>query len=271
MRRGAAAATGIAVAAIYVLSAAWSGHLSPLARRPILDGVAPSVPYRWAEPPPELASTNLAPASGAFRVELGNRGSVTKVFTTDDAQVTVILSARAFPPSEDQRSIEITIAPLGASEVSLPGRPLQILGNVYRIEATYVPSGDAAGLRSDARIVLVYPFSTTLHRHEVVVSTDGEAWTAVDTNDLPSIQQADGVTSTLGYVAIAGSPGSPAPPPAGAGGGSNAATIAIVAGLAVLTIGTVIALRPRKGDRPGGRKPPSRPGRGSARGSRRSR
>lgn len=270
MRRGAAAATGVAVAAIYAVSAAWSGHLSPLARRPILDGVAPSVPYRWAEPPPELASTNLAPAPGAFRVELGNRGSVTKVFTTDDAQVTVILSARTFAPSADQRAIEVAIEPLGGSEVTPPEPPLQILGNVYRIEATYVPSGDDARLRSDARIVLVYPFSTTLHRHEVVVSPDGEAWTAVDTNDLPSIQQADGVTSTMDYVAIAGRPGSPAPP-SGEGGGSNAATIAIVFALVVMAIGAVVALRPWGSGRSGGKKPPSRPARGSARGSRRSR
>jgi hypothetical protein len=48
---------GLAAAATFVLGAWMSGALSPLARRPILDGAA-TLPYRWVSPPPDLASTN---------------------------------------------------------------------------------------------------------------------------------------------------------------------------------------------------------------------
>ena len=98
-------AAGIAIVAFYAATAWLSGQLSPLARRPLLDGLAPPTPYRWVDPPPELASTNLAPAPGTFRVELGTRGSLTAVLTTTDAQVTLILPKGSFAPAEGERAI----------------------------------------------------------------------------------------------------------------------------------------------------------------------
>ena len=247
--RARAIGAGIALALVYGASALLSGHLSPLARRPLLDGLAPPTAYRWVEPPPELAATNQAPTPLALRVDLKNAGSETAVPTTDDAQVTLILPKGAFDAGEGQRSVEVTIEPVGPSTVSPPEAPLHVIGNVYALGASYVPSGKKAKLQALSTVVLVYPLLANDHgAHTVIWSRDGTAWKPLQTDDLPSIQQAGGDLTELGYVAVAGRPASPT---AGgsSGGGSSVATIAIVAGLVVLGLVAAFVLRRNAGKR----------------------
>jgi hypothetical protein len=283
-------AIGIAVVAVYVASAWFSGQLSPLARRPLLDGLVPPAPYRWVDPPPELASTNVEPTSVTTVVKLVNRGSATAIVSTDDAQVTLVLPRGAFGNARQQQSVRVSIEPLPPDAVEPPEPPLRILGNVYRLRGNYVPSGDAAPFHSvGARVVLVYPFISTDHwQHAVIVSPDGESWTSVETNDFRGIQQVDGPIDTLGYVAVVqtGVRASPAPT---VEDGVDVATIGIVVGLIALAAGAVLAVRPARGSskrRPvgsrkrtdprrrrdertrGRRRSSSRPARGAARDSR---
>lgn len=283
-------AIGIAVVAGYVATTWFSGQLSPLARRPLLDGLVPAAPYRWVDPPPELASTNVEPTPVTTVVELGNRGSETAIVSTDDAQVTLVLPRGAFGTAPERQGVRVRIEPLPPDAVEPPEPPLRIIGNVYRMRGTYIPSGDAAPFQSvGARVVLVYPFISTDHwQHAVIVSADGESWTAVETNDFRTIQQADGPIDTLDYVAVAqtGTRVSPAPT---ADGGVDVATVAIIAGLVALATGAVWAVRPARGsskrgptgsrkrtdprrrrdERTRGRgRSNSRPGKGAARGSR---
>jgi hypothetical protein len=241
-------AIGIAVVAVYVASAWFSGQLSPLARRPLLDGLVPPAPYRWVDPPPELASTNVEPTPVTTVVKLGNRGSATAIVSTDDAQVTLVLPRGAFGNAPQQQSVRVRIDPLPPDAVEPPEPPLRILGNVYRLRGNYVPSGDPAPLQSvGARVVLVYPFISTDHwQHAVIVSPDGESWTSVETNDFRGIQQADGPIDTLGLVAVVrtGVRASPAPT---VEDGVDIATIGIVVGLIALAAGAVLAVRPARG------------------------
>jgi hypothetical protein len=250
VRRGRTAlAVGTLVSLAYVASAAVSGHLSPLARRPMLDGLIPPTAYRWVDPPPEVADTNKPPKSQDFGVELGQAGSKTAVLTTDDAQVTVILPRGAFAGAHGQRNVVVHVEPLAPSAVSAPPGPGEIIGNVYRLEATYQPSGDPAPLAANSRVVLVYPLVANDHGgHEVLSSTDGTAWTAADTNDLPSIQQADAEIGQLGYVTVAATNVSPtsAAEPGSDEGGLDPAVVGIVAGLIVLVVGAAIVLRPSR-------------------------
>ena len=188
--RSRALGAGLAIAVVYAVTALWSGHLSPLARRPLLDGLAPPTAYRWVQPPPELAATNQKPTPGTFTVELGNDGSKTAVVTTDDAQVTVILPAGSFANAEGQRSVEVTVEPL-AGAIAHPDEPLHVVGNVYLLDATYQPSGDEAELANLATVVLVYPLLANDHgSHSIIWSKTGDRWKALETDDLPSIQQA---------------------------------------------------------------------------------
>jgi hypothetical protein len=256
-------AAGVAVAAIYTVSAWVSGQISPLAGRVLLDGGTPPTPYRWVDPPPELASTNLEPASATFPVELGNRGSLTAVLTTTDAQITLILPKGSFPPAEGAREVEVSIEPLAASAIEPPPPPLEILGNVYRLEATYVPSDEPAELAAEARVVLVYPFSSGVHPgHTIVHLLDGRTWTTADTNDLPSIQQADAPIDALGDVAVTRDPTATVPPGLTRDESSSVATIVIVGGLIVLALGAAYVMfwSPRSGPSPSSN-PPGKPGR----------
>ena len=72
--RRRALAAGLVALALYASGAALSGHLSPLARRPLLDGLAPPTPYRWVEPPVELVTSNEPPSSGRFKIRARTGG-----------------------------------------------------------------------------------------------------------------------------------------------------------------------------------------------------
>jgi hypothetical protein len=243
--RARALGAGIALAIVYGASAVLSGHLSPLARRPLLDGLAPPTAYRWVEPPPELAATNQEPTPLSLQVALKNNGSETAVATTDDAQVTVILPRGAFGDAEGQRGVEVTVEPVAPLSVSAPDAPLHVVGNVYRLSAAYTPSGTRAALQVLSTVVLVYPLLANDHgAHTVIWSHDGKAWKPIETDDLPSIQQAGGDLTEFGYVAVAGRPASPTAGGSG-GSGSSVATIAIVAGLVVLALVAAFLLRRR--------------------------
>lgn len=234
---------GLAVALVYAATALWSAHLGPLARRPLLDGLAPPTAYRWVEPPPELAATNEPPTPGTFDVGLGKTGSETTVVTTDDAQVTLILPEGAFADARGQRGVQITVEPL-AGTVARPDDPLRVVGNAYRVEATYRPSGDEAELSGLATVVLVYPLLANDHgSHSIVRSATGERWETLETDDLPSIQQAGADIDGLGYLAVAGEPASPTVGTPEDDGGSSTATIVIVAALIVLAVAAALLLR----------------------------
>ena len=240
--RGRAFGAGVALAIVYAASALLSGHLSPLARRPLLDGLAPPTAYRWVEPPPALAATNKAPTPLSLQVGLKSSGSETAVPTTDDAQVTLILPKGAFAAAQGQRSVEVTVEPVGPSTVSPPDAPLHVIGNVYRLRATYTPSGKNAKLEALSTVVLVYPLLANDHgAHTVIWSSNGKRWAPLKTDDLPSIQQAGGNLDGFGYVAVAGQPASPTA--AGSSGGGSTATIAIVAGLVLLAAIAAYLLR----------------------------
>ena len=201
---------GIAVAGLYVAGAVWSGRLSPLTRLPLLDGLAPTTPYRWVQPPPELEARNDEPTPGRFRVNFGASASQSASFTTDDAQVTVILPKGVFRKAPGRSDVELRIEPLAPSAVSAPDGPGQIVGNVYQLQATYLPSGREASTTSLFTVVLVYPAQANIHgEHTIIWSQSGAQWKSLDTDDSTITQQAGANLRTLGYVAVTGTPTTP--------------------------------------------------------------
>jgi hypothetical protein len=250
-------AAGLAIAFAYLALASLSGRLSPLARLPLLDGIGPVAPYNWVAPPPELAAGNVPPASGAFDIALSERGTRAGVFTTGDAQATLILTAGTFPASAGQDQVHLTITPLDPAKVGTPEAPLQIIGNVYRVEATYEPSGDPVrSVRTTLEVILIYPLTPNAHAtsHTVVSSRDGRTWTTSQGSDSPAIQQTEGPVDTLGYVAAAGdlTPTSSVPAPTAAGGRSSLGIALIVAGVCAALVGAGLLLRGRERPRRGG-------------------
>ena len=261
MRRHAtrrrAAAAGVVLVALYLGLAALSGSLSPLARRPLLDGTAPIPPYRWVSPSPELAETNVPPTSGAFTLALTERGSRAEVLTTDDAQATLILQAGTIPPSAGQDRVRLTLAPIDPASIGSPSG-LAVLGNAYRLQATYEPGGDPIpDLREPLEVILVYPLTADAHTmsRSVASSPDGQAWTVSEGTDSPAIQQTEGPVETLGYVAAVADRAPVGFPSPAEGSGNTLGVALIVAAVCTALVGVGLLLRGRETKE---RRPPGR-------------
>jgi hypothetical protein len=274
---------GIGIAVLYLAGAALSGRASLLARRPLLDGLAPPVPYRWVKPPPDLAASNKPPASLRVSVELTATGSRLGAFSTSDGQLNLVLSEGAVPARQGQTSVAVSIDPVDPATLGPAPSGLIVAGNAYRIQASYRPSsGKVAALGGRSSVGLVYPLLATAvadpSGHLVLASPDGRSWQRLPSTDTPGIHQVSAQLDTTGYVAAA-------VPPAGAGDGAGgngrgrvlllasavAALLVLAALLARRRLATAGAARRGRpptratGPRPGGagrpgpaRKPPAR-------------
>jgi hypothetical protein len=252
-RRNAIVAGAVSVA-VYAALAALSGQLSPLARGPLLDGIGPPQPYRWVDPPPDLAPNNQPPSSGVFHVPLDAGGSAQSAFVTSDNQVTIIVPQGAFASRPGQIEVTLTVDPLDPAALASPGKQLTIFGNAYRFRAAYQPSGDKPPLKLPLDVIMLYPVTPNLHAsvHQLHTSPDGQTWTSQEGSDSLAQQQAEGPLPTLGFVLVAGKPGaSPLTPaggtgaPGGSGGSTNTAIALIVLAACVGLIGLGLIVRGR--------------------------
>ena len=249
-RRAGAIAVGLGIIGLYAALAAWSGHLSPLARGPLLDGLAPTN-YRWVEPPPELASTNQEPSSGTFQLTMGPDGVEGSVVFTSDNQVTLIVANGSIAARPGQERVQLTITPLAPSTLPPPGDGLSVFGNAYDIEATYRPSGDAVrngDVSEPFDVILVYPFTSTLHAaaHQLLYSADGETWEPIDSTDTAQSQQAEGTVPGVGTVMVAGQATSTSPSGGDTGENTTVLTVVLVIAGCLLLIGIALLIRSRR-------------------------
>jgi hypothetical protein len=247
--RRAVIVVGVLCVTAYAVLAATSGHLSPLARGPLLDGIGPPQDYRWVSPPPDLAATNQPPSAGVFPIALKADGSQAATPVTSDNQITVIVPQGAFAKAPGQIEVSLTIDPVDPATLGSPGKGVTIFGNAYRLQATYQPSGTRATLVLPLDAVLIYPVTPNLHAatHQLYTSPDGQAWTAQQGSDSLAQQQAEGPVPKLGYVMVGGEAGpSTATPSGGSSGSSNVAIILIVLAACIGLIGLGLIVRGRK-------------------------
>lgn len=238
---------------LYVGLAALSGHLSPTARGPLLDGLGPAQPYRWVNPPASLASTNQAPSVGRFVAKFTKNGLQGQVFVSGDAQATVIVPSGAFPPRANDDAVVLTLTPLDPTTLGSLPQGRVAFGNAYHLTASYRPSGTPAPQPAGAiDLVLLYPVTPDLHSatHAVYASIDGKTWSALKGTDAPSVQQAEGKIEYLGYAVVAGAL-APTPSPSStgqtSGGGTSSRTVLLAFAVSVLLVGIGLLLRSRGG------------------------
>jgi hypothetical protein len=261
-RSRTAVLAGIGIAVLYLAGAAVSGRASLLARRPLLDGLAPPVPYRWVKPPADLAAGNKPPASLRASVKLTATGSQIGAFATSDGQVNLVLSEGAVPARAGQTSVAVSIDPVDPATLAPAPPGLIVAGNAYRIHAAYRPSDagiDTLGGRSS--VGLVYPLLTTAianpSGHLVLASADGRAWQRLQSTDTPGTHQVSAGLATTGYVMAAVPPAGPG----GGGGGGGPGRVLLLAGVVavLLVLAAVLARRRLAATGPAGRRP-ARPG-----------
>jgi hypothetical protein len=250
--RALVVAVGLAALAAYAAGAWWSGSQSPMARRALLDTSFIPQPYRWVNPPPPLAAGNKQPDSGDFTIGFTKGKSDAGVFATNDQQASVVFALAAIPPANGATSVHLTITPLDPATIGPLPDDLHVLGNAYRIEATYQPGGDPVS-RFTRRplLILVYPgLASHGSDRSIVFAPDGKRWTSLKTtNDATNLQAStdlqqlngDFEVATTGTVSV----GSPSPGPAGGGGSSPVAWVVIGAAVVVAVVLVAMRLRSR--------------------------
>jgi len=205
---------------LYLAGSGVSGSLSPLARRPLLDGLAPPTRYRWVKPPPVLAQGNKQPTPMRFTLDLGPKGSTVGAFSTQDGQFNLVFGEGAFPPSPGQSKVAFEVVPLDPATVPPASGGLLAAGNAYRFTAAYQPSRRAVGkLAAETNAGVVYPLLTvpvaSAAGHVLLYSPDGRsAWTRLQSIDAPGVHQVSARIPGTGYYLAAIPPASAAPAPA---------------------------------------------------------
>jgi hypothetical protein len=233
----------VAVVLAYLAGAAVSGRDDPLARRPLLDGLAPPPPYHWVRPPPELAAGNKPPSSARAVVRLTASGSEVSAISTSDGQASLVLEANAIPPSPGQREVAVTITPVDPDTLAPAPQGLLLAGNAYRIRFAYRPSGKAATLSGRPTAALAFPLLSvpisSPFDYIMLASPDGKAWTRQASTATPGSHQVGATLPTPGYVVAAVPPA----PPAAPASPNGVPLIAGLAGAAVLVVAAAVLAR----------------------------
>lgn len=261
-----ALALGVALAVVYLAGAALSGRASPLARQPLLDGLAPPTPYRWVHPPAELAAGNKPPAGGRFLLELTAQGSQLSAFSTSDGQVNLILSQGAVPFRAGQIEVVVTVEPLDPTRLAAPAGML-VAGNAYRLQAAYRSSGrKVSAFGGESSVILVYPLLAAPVAdpagHVVLTSVDGRSWSQLPSTDTPGSHQVSAQLRQTGYFEVG-------VPPGAATAWGHSRTILLLAAAAAAVAGLVAlqrllarrAVEARRDGRQAGEQPLKGPGR----------
>ncbi|HTJ74214.1 MAG TPA: hypothetical protein VL337_02520 [Acidimicrobiales bacterium] len=250
--RPKSALAGLGLAALYLLAAAVTPHLSGRPLRPLFDGFAPPAPYAWVNPPPEFAKDNRKPTDATQDVALGPDGSAASNSTTSDGQAIAGLDAGSAPPHAPDTTVRVQVTPVDPGTLGPLPTGLRPEGNAYRITLTYEPSGQAlTTLAKPGTVALTAaaPASTLLF------SADGRTWQ--DVNGRP-FGDSNGLFAQLtgpGYFLPTSH--NPARTAGARGGGSGSgAVLAVVGGVIVIggaVAGVVVTRRRSTASRP--RKP----------------
>jgi hypothetical protein len=250
-RSRVAVAAGLGIVLLYLAGAAVSGRASILARRPLLDGLAPPTPYRWVSPPADLAAGNKPPASTRFTVALTTNGSRLGAFSTSDGQISLVLSEGAVSARPGQREVEVALDPVDPATLGPVPAGLVSAGNAYRIQASYRPSGaEVETLGGQSSVGLVYPLLSTAVAnpggHLVLSSADGRAWERLQSTDTPATHQVSARLTRTGYVQVGVAPSADG----GATGDGRNRILLLGTGVAVVIVVAALVLRLREARRP---------------------
>jgi len=182
--------------------------LLPSGPRPALfDGLPlPQAPYRYVNPPADLASSNQPPGSGQATLPVQNGQVPGGGVQTSDGQVLVYFGVGAMRASSSAQSVTIRVDPVTDPPAPPPG--IQIRGNVYRVSATEQPSGVALTVVHGYNITMRYPPGP----FQELQFYDSTSWHPLRTTTVSGNPYAGATPTALGETA--------ATAPAGAGGES---------------------------------------------------
>jgi hypothetical protein len=189
-----------AAVAAYVLLAVVAARLG-LPHRPVFDGQAPAGPYRWVDPPPDLAGNNQPPLPGSAMIPFRGMETAARAVQTRDGQAQTTFLEAAFPAAPDARSVQIDVRPLDPDGLGPPPPGLRFDSNAYAFEASYRPSGGSAELGEEVIVVLRYARHGT-----VMLRWGGTDWERLPTEQIRASLSVFAATDRLGTFVVAGPP-----------------------------------------------------------------
>lgn len=239
---------GVAICAAYVLIGLLSLRLGLVRELPLLDGLAPPAPYRWAKPPAERARDNERPLRGEGEVVFDNGESKPASIGTGDGQATVVFPFKAIAPVEGASTVRVQISPADARRFAAPPEGLGFDGNAYTVTAAYVGSDVPLVLQGQPNLILRYAtHATTLLRLEPT-----RRWGRVRAAQYPGSLQLVATVERLGTYAAAGQPTDRLPVPGWVSLAGGAILFVAVGGL--LLTGRLRARRESRSNRGGRRR-----------------
>ena len=197
--------------ALACLAGATAGGLYLLSRPPPLDGAAPPAAHRWVRPALSPATPTIQPVTETFELRFRGRPGRSELggFSTRDEQFFVLFSEGAVRPSPGQTSVHVQVTPLDPAALGPRPEGLQTVGNAYRLQASYAPSGrPIEDFTAEVKAGFSYSLAaaTALADLALVYSRDGCAWTRLETADTPSVREATSRIPGPGYLLLTTSP-----------------------------------------------------------------
>ena len=194
----------------------------------------PLAPYRWVNPPTEVAAGNVAPLARTAEVPSQRDHLAATEVWTGDLQAVLSLPDMKLPTS-DRATVTVSLSPTDAATLGRLPSPLSADGNAY---AVTVIDGDApAELATPGRVTLAVPHAATA----VLYSSDGAAWTVVASTST-SPNQVEATFDRSGYYLAAID--HPLTGGARSGGGVSRPLVATLVALPVLALlGLVLLAR----------------------------
>jgi hypothetical protein len=244
------------------LAGATGGGLHPSDRLPPVDGLAFPAVHRWVGSAPSLAAQTTQPATDTFELRFRGRPPRSDLggLSTRDDRFFVAFREGAVRPSPGQTSVRIEVRPVDPAALGSRPQGLQAVGNAYRLQVSYAPSGrPIEGFAGEVRAGFSYSLaaSTALADLTVMYSRDGRAWTRLETADAPSAREATSQIPGPGYLLLATSPAVAVPGDTTGAGGRRLALVLVAA---VVLVAALVVLRRRAHTRRRHQGPPAATG-----------
>ena len=207
-RRTKLVAAAFAATLAYLGGAALSGHLSPLAGHPLMDGFVSPQPYRWVSPPPQDAGANQPPNGAHQLLNLPQQQGIGYVHT-GDGQVQLIIGKGTWnvPAAQGQAGVLVTVDPLDPAKFGKAPGSLSISGNVYLVKTVFQPSRTKVdAFTAPVTLIMSYPAIATAGvtppPRTILWSKDGTTWARVATQSSHQQQDAYATVRRPGYYAV---------------------------------------------------------------------
>ena len=231
-RRQRPALIGLGLAAAYALVCLTTLRVTGHDVRPLFEGVGPSSPYRWVNPPKDFAPGNVKPGASSTDVEVLGGGSKASGLLSSDSQLVINLDVNAVPPRAGDNRVTVKFVPLDPAKLGKLTPPMRPDGNAYRVEMTYKPSGaPVTGLTSPGNLLVIVPEPADT----VLFSEDGRTWKPLESQH-ESGSGAESTTFTSAGYYVAGTRRPPPSPVASSGRGYGTVVVIVAVGLLAIAL-----------------------------------